>query len=158
MAEITNATVEKVLEKGIKPGVGPCYRITVRGEDRRTVATKVTWGAYDPTLCELIAQYNIGQANVLGSVEFYNVPVEVDVTPDEVAEQMTTLRAIEIIESDPDATAREELEAWAHMISTGLCWQLQGFYGRTAHSLIESGLISVDGEIDWSVVENEPVD
>lgn len=88
MAEITSATVEKVLEKGIKPGVGPCYRITVRGEDGRTVATKVAWGAYDPTLCELIAQYNIGQANVLGSVEFYNVPVESEPAEDE-PEQVT---------------------------------------------------------------------
>ena len=33
----------------------------------------------------------------------------------------------------------EILEAWQHLIDTGACWTLQGFYGRTAHSLIEAG-------------------
>ena len=31
------------------------------------------------------------------------------------------------------------LEAWQHLIDTGLAWQLQGWFGRTAANLIESG-------------------
>ena len=32
------------------------------------------------------------------------------------------------------------LEAWQHLIDTGLAWSLQGWFGRTAESLIEQGL------------------
>jgi hypothetical protein len=45
------------------------------------------------------------------------------------------------------ATTREQLEAWAYLIKTGLCWSLQGFYGRTATNLIENGYISKDGNL-----------
>jgi hypothetical protein len=38
------------------------------------------------------------------------------------------------------ATQKEQLEAWQYLIDTGLCWRLQGFFGRTARDLIESGL------------------
>ena len=32
------------------------------------------------------------------------------------------------------------IEAWQHLIDTGMCWQLQGWFGRTARDLIESGV------------------
>ena len=31
--------------------------------------------------------------------------------------------------------------AWQWLSDTGLCWKLQGFYGRTVVDLLESGLI-----------------
>lgn len=34
------------------------------------------------------------------------------------------------------------IEAWQHLIDTGLCWRLQGFFGRTAMRLIEDGICS----------------
>ena len=34
----------------------------------------------------------------------------------------------------------EILEAWQHLIDTGLAWSLQGWFGRTAENLIEQGL------------------
>jgi hypothetical protein len=46
-----------------------------------------------------------------------------------------------------DATDYEQLQAWAYLIKTGQCWGLQGWYGRTATSYIENGLITKDGEI-----------
>lgn len=39
-------------------------------------------------------------------------------------------------------TEEEWLEAWQHLVDTGTCWSLQGWFGRTAHDLIESGKIT----------------
>jgi hypothetical protein len=40
-------------------------------------------------------------------------------------------------------TDAEQLEAWQYLIDTGDCWKLQGWYGRTARSLIEQGYCKV---------------
>ncbi len=48
-----------------------------------------------------------------------------------------------------DATQEQQLEAWAYLIMTGQCWKLQGWFGRNARSLIDNGLISKDGNINW---------
>ena len=41
----------------------------------------------------------------------------------------------------------ELLQFFADLIATGWAWHLQGHYGRTAATLIESGWISEDGEV-----------
>jgi hypothetical protein len=46
-----------------------------------------------------------------------------------------------------DATQEEITQAWAYLIKTGLCWSLQGWYGRTATDYIESGIIDKKGNI-----------
>jgi len=45
------------------------------------------------------------------------------------------------------ATEREQLEAWAYLIKTGLCWSLHGWFGRNAEALIEGGVISKEGKL-----------
>lgn len=41
-----------------------------------------------------------------------------------------------------EMTDDETVEFFQQLIDTGLAWQLQGSYGRTAHALIEAGLCS----------------
>lgn len=42
-----------------------------------------------------------------------------------------------VIEVEDESTY---LEAWQRLIDTGLVWQLQGWFGRTAVQLIDAGL------------------
>lgn len=51
------------------------------------------------------------------------------------------------------ASDYDQLIAWAHLIKTGLCWKLQGFYGRTASGMIDAGVITRDGIINWSLLQ-----
>lgn len=39
-------------------------------------------------------------------------------------------------------TEEEYYSAWQFLVDTGLVWQLQGWFGRTAVQLIEEGLIT----------------
>jgi hypothetical protein len=52
-----------------------------------------------------------------------------------------------------DSTLEEQMEGWACLIKTGMCWSLQGFFGRTASQLLDSGFIEKNGTINWDVVE-----
>jgi len=53
---------------------------------------------------------------------------------------MTDYDAVAIAEGyyTPDSEV-QLLEAWQHLIDTGLAWKLQGWFGRQAKSLIEAG-------------------
>lgn len=53
-----------------------------------------------------------------------------------------------------NATATEQIEAYAVLIMTGLCWQLQGWFGRCASNFIEGGLINSNGNIDWDEIDD----
>lgn len=56
---------------------------------------------------------------------------------------MNQFDAVMIAEGAMPADSEEQfLEAWQYLIDTGLCWRLQGFFGRTASSLIDQGLCS----------------
>ena len=39
----------------------------------------------------------------------------------------------------PDEQQTVEIEAWQHLIDSGLCWELQGWFGRHANTLIKVG-------------------
>jgi len=56
---------------------------------------------------------------------------------------MDNMTAIDICEGlvTPD-NEDEQIQAWQHLIDTGLAWQLQGHFGRIAAQLIEQGICS----------------
>ena len=56
--------------------------------------------------------------------------------------------AIQICEQLVTAEHDEEVEAWQYMIDTGLAWQLQGWYGRTAQRLINDGYCTYTDRAD----------
>ena len=57
---------------------------------------------------------------------------------------MDNYTAVSIAEGfcDFEPTEEQTIEAWQHLIDTGLAWTLQGWFGRTAASLIEQGVCS----------------
>ena len=55
-------------------------------------------------------------------------------------EEMTTMRAINLIDGFEEGTAQDTIAAYQYLIDTGVVWGLQGRYGRMASHLIEVGL------------------
>jgi hypothetical protein len=56
---------------------------------------------------------------------------------------MDSYKAVGLAEGFIEADSEEQvLAAWQHLVDTGLAWQLQGWFGRTAQQLIDSGYIT----------------
>jgi len=54
---------------------------------------------------------------------------------------MDTYTAVMIAEGAYDDEEEQAVvEAWQHLIDTGLVWQLQGSFGRQAQRLIDAGV------------------
>ena len=53
---------------------------------------------------------------------------------------------IEVAQDEDGIYSEDEyLQAWQHLVDTGMAWQLQGWFGRRAQDLIDEGLINPPG-------------
>jgi hypothetical protein len=80
-----------------------------------------------------------------------------DGDPQDLLERLPPAPAPAIEEPDPDAdmplgdgmamliAEGVLLQAWQHLVDTGMAWRLQGWFGRTAAALIDDGLIRAPG-------------
>lgn len=69
---------------------------------------------------------------------------------------MTPSRAIGVAEGYEEAESEEEyFSAWQYLLNTGLCWTLQGWFGRMAVRLLEEGHITAS-EPDESKENDRP--
>ena len=56
-------------------------------------------------------------------------------------------RAVAIAEGFEEPESEQQyFEAWQHLVDTGLAWRLQGWFGRTANTMIEAGVIRSAGK------------
>ena len=55
---------------------------------------------------------------------------------------LSSYNAVGLAEGFVEGTEEEVLEAWQYLVNTGLAWQLQGWFGRTASDLIDAGIIN----------------
>ena len=59
---------------------------------------------------------------------------------------MDNYTAVGIVEGFIEAeTDKQVLQAWQHLVDTGLVWSLQGWFGRTARRLLDDGFITQEG-------------
>ena len=56
--------------------------------------------------------------------------------------KLTTYRATGLAEGFIEGTEQEVIEAWQYLHDTKLAYSLQGWFGRTAHQLIQEGIIN----------------
>lgn len=68
----------------------------------------------------------------------------------------TTNRTIDrlIAYENDELNMFETIILFSELIRTGLCWKLQGHYGRTAQSLIDNNLIFKNGEVNVKRIED----
>ena len=60
---------------------------------------------------------------------------------------MNPFTAMMIAEGSYSADEDEQIAAWQTLIDTGLAWQLQGWFGRTAQALINDGICKSANEL-----------
>lgn len=74
---------------------------------------------------------------------------------------MDTYTAIGIAEGFIEAENEQQIiDAWQHLVDTGIVWQMQGWFGRTATHLIEEGVLKYTNEqaiidFDYNQIEEQ---
>ncbi|MBI4151620.1 hypothetical protein HY496_01505 [Candidatus Woesearchaeota archaeon] len=67
---------------------------------------------------------------------------------------LSSFEAVGLAEGFVNArTLDEHIAAWQYLVDTGLCWKLQGWFGRTAQTLIDEGIIDVPIKTKSTIVK-----
>ena len=60
---------------------------------------------------------------------------------------MDNYTIIGIAEGFVKAESEEQIiEAWQHLVDTGMCWTLQGWFGKVAQGMIDDGILTIKKE------------
>ena len=60
--------------------------------------------------------------------------------------EMDNFNAVGIAEGFIECDDEEQfIEAWQYLVDNGMAWSLQGWFGRTANSMIEHGILTMRG-------------
>ena len=94
-----------------------------------------------------IIQKHTGGLNFMENTTKYN--------PSEEIKNAMSLSNMQVLFDYEDGKLDEIqcLLLFSELLKSGLVWQLQGHYGRTAKSLIEGGFLEFDGTIIESIYE-----
>lgn len=63
--------------------------------------------------------------------------------------------AIQIAEGEVDVERKTWVDAWQHLIDTGACWNLQGWFGRSARDFLVNGIVEATTQTAKSVLKRE---
>lgn len=59
---------------------------------------------------------------------------------------MDAYEAVMVCEGAIEPQSKDHyIKCWQHLVDTGLAWQLQGWFGRTAQSMIDRGILKQNG-------------
>jgi hypothetical protein len=82
--------------------------------------------------------------NLYNRLHYLHQHQTMEVTMTNKQTKLTNHKATMIAEGAQEPDYPEQyIEAWQHLINTGLVWQLQGFFGRTAQRLISDGICTM---------------
>lgn len=68
---------------------------------------------------------------------------------------MDDFTAIQIAEGVQDVERKTWVDAWQHLIDTGQCWNLQGWFGRNARDFLVNGIVEATTQTAKSVLQRE---
>ena len=110
----------------------------------RTVTTKARFNRFGPSGVRVYSDKKVWTVYREGEfVEAYEDGfVWYTDTPEPGGEPMNPMRAVGLAEGFETGTKNEVLAAWQYLVTSGLAWTLQGWFGRTAAGMIEDGLIT----------------
>jgi hypothetical protein len=78
---------------------------------------------------------------------------EIKLESGQILDNFTAVSIAEGFCGGEDASMEDQLRAWSYIGKNGLHYSLQGWFGRTLHSLVENGVLDGEYNVNWDRVE-----